>query len=346
MKIDFLIADNPYGSTVHFAKGLAQALERRGVQIRLHWIAEGQYFHAFDVITQDPPDLTCSFSDVHINRQPIGDLWQIPHLSLLVDPAIYFLHQLRGDFSWVSCVDLGDVEFIRSLNFERVFYLPHAGDRALLTTPSKERPYEVVFFGSCSEAIADDEIVEAASRRVLSPEDVSILQALVELRVPDEKLPEYHMRVDLYTRFKDRVELLCALKNHQVHIWGSGPWKKYVPHSVVHQAVTFDKALGIMQKAKVVVNSSPRFKQGLHERIISGALCGAAVLSANGGGYTYRYGEWEDCQFDDWEEVAAQKQAEVVAEHTWDARAETLLNNVFNLTSTSERDCNKRQNSI
>jgi hypothetical protein len=327
MKIDFLIGDNTYGSTVHFAKAFSQALQREGAQTRLHWIGDGHFFHAFHEITRDPPDLTCSFSDVHLSGTSIGDLWRIPHLSLLIDPAIYFLHHFRGEYSWVSCADRGDVEFVKKLDFERVFYLPHGGDRTLLTSPESERSFEVVFFGSCIEQTAKDETVLAASERVLTSEGISILQALLELGVSDVLLPRYHAEVDLYTRFLDRVNLLSALKSHEVHIWGNGPWKKHVPNAVVHPPVPFDKTLEIMKKAKVVANSSPRFKNGLHERIIYAPLCGAAVLSAHEGGYTYCYGNWEDQCFDDWKEVAEKLQAQILSEHTWDHRAKDLLAN-------------------
>lgn len=328
MKIDFLVADNLYGSTLHFAKAFTAALEREGAQTRLHWIGEGHFFHALESIYQDPPDLTCSFSDIHFSGSPIGDLWQIPHLSLLIDPAIYYLHQLQGEYSWVSCVDEGDVELIRSLNFEKVFYLPHGGDSALLTPPLQERPYEVVFFGSCSEYETEDDIVLEAASKVLSPRNLSIVEALLELDVKEEDLARHHFAVDLYTRFHDRVNVLRALKTHTIHIWGKGPWKKYVPEAIIHPAIPFEETVEIMKKAKVVVNSSPRFKRGLHERILYGSLCGAAVLSGQGGGYTYRYGEWEDLSFADWKSIAQAKQEEVLEEHTWDHRARSLLHHL------------------
>lgn len=325
MKLDFLIGDNPYGSTVHFAKGFAKALERAGVQTRLHWVADGHFFHALEAINRDRPDFTCSFSDIHLSGKPIGDFWQIPHLSILIDPAIYFLHQLKGEYAWVSCVDAGDAEWVRSLSFERVFYLPHGADREILAPVDKERPYDVVFFGSCTEHVSEDEKVLHAASQVLSPENLSILEAIGGLDLPDELLARYHYEVDLYTRFHDRVNLLNALKNHQVHIWGSGPWKKYVPQATVHAPIPFGETLEIMKQAKVVANSSPRFKRGLHERILYGALCGAAILSAHEGGFTYQYGVWEDQTFSDWKDVAAQNQERVLAEHTWDERAQSLL---------------------
>ncbi|MCH9628105.1 MAG: hypothetical protein S4CHLAM2_17580 [Chlamydiales bacterium] len=320
MKVDFLIGDNRYGSAAHFSKMLAAAFERQGVYTRLHWIAEGRFSDALHTIQSDPPDLTCSFSDI---KPPLGLFW--PHLSLLVDPAIYFLHQLQGEQAWVSCVDEGDVEFLRSLDCERAFYLPHGVESTLKTSPAKKRPYDVVFFGSCIEPEAPDEIVLAASQRVLSSENLSILQSLVELEIADEKLPGYHMQVDLYTRFLDRVSLLKSLKSHRVHIWGEGAWEKYVPHATVHPAIPFEKTFEVMQAAKIVVNSSPRFKRGLHERILYGAMCGAAVLSASEIGYTYCYGEWENQTFKDWEQKADQLQSHVLAHHTWDHRAKTLL---------------------
>lgn len=328
MKIDFLIGENAYSTTYYFAKSFSQALEKQEVQIRLHDISDGCFFHALHTIMQDPPDLTCSFSDVHLNGKPLGDLWHIPHLSCLIDPAIYFLHQLKGDYSLISCVDKGDVSFIQAMNFKPVFHLPHAGDAAHLTPVRKERPYDVVFFGSCLEQEVKNEVAEEASKRVLSSQNVSILQSLLELGVSEEDLPRYHGEVDLYTRFVDRTMLMQSLKGHQVHIWGNGPWEKYAPHATIHPPVSFDQTLEIMKVAKVVVNSSPRFKQGLHERITYGPICGAAVLSAYEKGFTYQYGKWQIPSLKNWEEIARQMQKHILAEHTWDQRATVLLTKI------------------
>src|SRR5262249_1229 len=142
MKIDFLVGNNPYGTTVHFSKGLSEALRRLGVSTRLFWVDDGLFFQAFYDIMADPPDFTCSFSDISLEKKPLGDLWQIPHLSFLVDPPIYFLHQLLGDYGWVSCVDEHDVAFVKGLGFQRSFFLPHAADRNVLTSVEKERPFK------------------------------------------------------------------------------------------------------------------------------------------------------------------------------------------------------------
>lgn len=341
MNIDILVGDNTYGTVAHFSKGLGDALERQGIKTRLFWIGDGHFFHAFYEIMADPPDFTCSFSDISLEKQPLADLWQIPHLFLMVDPPIYFLHQLTSKYGWVACVDEGDCAFVRSLNFPRVFFLPHAADANLKTPVEKSREFEAVFFGTCIdyEAVADKwpkgekDLLFAASEKVLSREGLSIAQALIQLGVRAIDLPRYHDEVDRYTRGKDRVELIRSLKDQKVHIWGEGPWKRYFPHHDLHPPLDFDQTFDIMKESKVVLNSSPRFKSGAHERIFYALICGASVYTGANTYLTtylpevltYRYGEWETPCFKNWQERAEAGQQKVLASHTWDTFAKTLL---------------------
>lgn len=340
MKIDILLGENTYGTTSHFAQGLKTAWERQEVDVRLFEVGEGHFFHAFYAIMADPPDFTCSFSDISLNREiSLGDLWEIPHLSLLVDPPIYFLHHLSGKYGYCSCVDQLDCDFIQD---PRTFFLPHGVDPKYQTHPRKERPHEVVFFGTCVdyEEIAaswlkqERDLLYAASERVLSPVGISIAQALLELNVAPIDLPRYHGEVDRYTRGKDRVELIRSLKSHPIHIWGEGPWKKYLPDHSIHPPLSFDQTLEVMKESKIVLNSSPRFKGGAHERIFYAIMCGAAVLTGENSYlskhlseiFTYRFGKWEDLSLERWEEKAQEAQQQVLSSHTWDTRAQTILN--------------------
>jgi spore maturation protein CgeB len=341
-KIDILIGDNAYGSVIHFSKSLSQAFERCGVATRLFWIGDHHFFHAYYAIMADPPDLTCSFSDISLDRKPLGDLWQIPHLSFLVDPPIYFLHQFTGKYGWVSCVDTEDCAFVRALNFPRVFFLPHAAEAQLQTPVKKNRPLDTVFFGTCLDyqAIAkgwpkeERDLLLAASEKVLSAGGQSILQALLELGVQQIDLPRYHAEVDRYTRGKDRIELIRSLQGHSLHIWGEGPWEKYFPQHQLHPPLPFEQTLKIMQESKMVLNSSPRFKAGAHERIFYALMCGACVYTGENvfltthlpEVFTYCFGKWERPSFTHWQERAESAQQRVLANHTWDVRAATLLN--------------------
>lgn len=351
MHIDFLIGDNPYGSTVHFAKGLSKALERLDVKTRLFWIDDGHFFHAFYAIQDDPPDLTCSFSDITADGRSLNELWNIPHLSILLDPAIYFLHQLKGDRGWASCVDAGDCRFLHSLGFSKSFVLPHGVEAALKTPIDQLRPYDTVFFGSCIDyeeveaswkekygAQAHKTLFEAAER-VLSPEGISILQALIDLGAKEIDLPLFHHEVDLYTRGKDRVCLIRSFKG--AHVWGSGPWEKYIQTAAIHPPIPFEETIEIMKQAKIVLNSSPRFKEGFHERIFYALLCGSMPVTGQSAWIekhfkvgeelaTYTYGNWENrVEVKNAAQIAAKGQERVWHEHTWDVRAGALKEAVF-----------------
>ncbi len=338
MKIDLLAAGNQYGTGLHFARGLADALERQGSVVRRFWIDDGYFSSAMHEILQDPPDLTCSFADISFQRLPLGSFWQIPHLSWLVDPPIYFLHQMQGPYSYIACIDQKDALFVEKLPFPRVTFLPHAADKKHLTEIKKERPYKSVFFGSCIdyEEIAkswpdqEKELLLEASRRVLSPEGLSIAEVLIDLGIPSHDLPCYHGEVDRYTRGKDRVELIRSFPE-AVHIWGEGPWKKYLPSHPIHPAIPFDETLALMKESQLVLNSTPRFKAGAHERLFYALLCGAAVYTGENSylskelpeAYFYQFGHWQAPSFDDWKVRALAGQERVLASHTWEARATT-----------------------
>ena len=350
MRLDFLIADNPYGTTFHFAKSLSEALHRLGVTTRLIWVGEDQFYRAFEAIEESLPDCTCSFSDIRpLGSVPLGELWRIPHLSFLIDPAIYFEHHFQRDYSWVTTVDEAESKWIQERGFSRAFFMPHGGDPAVFAPVDQERPFEHVFFGTCIDYQELENswkkkysqkqvwLLKEACESVLSPRGISILEALVELGIGPEDYLEYHKEVDQYTRGKDRVELLQALAQYSVHVWGCGPWEKYAPRAEVHPPLPFEKTLSIMQRAKYVLNSSPRFKRGSHERIFYGQICGACVITGStsftaklpsASLITYHFGEWghslEKIKAIPYQQVAACGQQHALTEHTWDARAKTV----------------------
>lgn len=354
MKIDFLVGDNPYQSTHHFSEKFTQALERQGVTVRSFNVAEGHFYKACAAIMNDPPDLTCSFSDITFGEGiGIGEAWQIPHISFLIDPAIYFFHQIRGEYSFATCVDKEDYEWMRSSG-SKVAFLPHGVEREIADW-GEERIYEVVFIGTCPDfekirASWKQKFPQTLARkleevceRVLSNEGISTLKALLDAGIQDN-LPLLHHEVDRYIVGKDRVELVNALKGIPVHVWGKGPWKKYVPHANVHPSISFQKSLKIMQKTQVLLNSSARFKQGSHERIFYGLGSGALILTGDNPYIrdhfvegetilTYQHGKWRESlskveevlrDRSKREKIVCQGRSAVLSHHTWDHRAETL----------------------
>lgn len=341
MKIDFLVANNTYGTAAHFTKGLAAACERYGMDIRIFFVDDGNFFQAFYAILDDPPDLTCSFSDISISGKSLSDFWTIPHLSFLIDPPVYFLHQICGKKSLISCVDHNDCAFVKNLGFQNLFFLPHGVDPQFLTPVCKKRPFEFVFFGSCIDyekillewPRKENDLLLAASERVLSPSGISIAEALSELQVNSEDFPRYHAEVDRYTRGKDRIALLNSLRGEKVHVWGEGPWERYLNQDYhIHPPVSFLETVEIMKESRIVLNSSPRFKNGSHERIFYGYLCGAAVYTGLTPYlkkefpklFTYNFGEWGAVNFNPWIESAEEGQRHVIENHIWDRRVEQI----------------------
>jgi spore maturation protein CgeB len=361
MKIDFLITDNEYDTAAYFSQHFAAALKKEGVECRLFWIGGGNFYKAYYEITQDPPDLTCSFSDITLgDNELLCEAWQIPHLSLFVDHAIYFLHQLKSKYSLVSCIDSEDVDFLRKMNFERCLFLPHATPKHLFQENREEKIYDMVMLGSCVDVEKIEKkfpkklktLMQELSEKVLKSNSTSCLQALIDAGITQD-LPLLHRLLESYVRGKDRLQLLETLKEFDVHIWGQGPWKKYAPKAHLHRPVSFERGLEVMKRAKIVMNSVPSLKFGGHERIFHALALGALPLTSSTtfiheqfeegkSILTYRYGHQEqtaacvrDILQDDEKrsKIIHAGQDIVRASHTWETRAKTLLSFLKGLTT-------------
>lgn len=352
MRIDFLIGDNPYATTSHFSEKFAEALRRSGAEVRLFYVGGGNFYKAFYAITDDPPDLTCSFSDITLGeKEPLGCAWRIPHLTMCVDHALYFLHQTKSNYSYLSTIDEEDLNFLNQLGFQKAFFLPHGVDRELAKIEN-EKVYDIAMLSSCIdfEKIRKGwpgkypqihKILEEASERVLE-EGISCLNALLDLKIV-EGLPLYHQEVENYVRGVDRVNLVQALDCPRLHIWGHGNWRRYVKEAKVHRAVSFDLGLQVMSRSKIVLNSAPTLQYGSHERIFHALILGALPMTSdthyvrkyfspgeNISVYRMRHVKERVDHYlgDDKARIAMTDlgREEVLRNHTWDERAGRLTN--------------------
>ena len=164
--------------------------------------------------------------------------------------------------------------------------------------------------------------------------------------------------LDHYTRGKDRVELIRAIKkcksscfwglaaNHAV---GFLEWKPYLApqtNVTVHPPVMFKEGLEILKRSKIILNSTPYFRDGSHERVFYGLASGCVAFT---GESRYLHEQFDDGQgilfyqsmnrgdvntrIDELlahektrEEMAAEGQQIVMQKHTWDQRVEDLVN--------------------
>lgn len=341
MKIDFLIGDNPYSTTAHFTEKLILALKKRGVITRSFYIGGGLFYKAFYEIMRERPDMTCSFSDITIGqKEPLCDMWEIFHLNILVDHAIYFLHQIKAKYSLFASMDQEDVLYLKGLG-AKAFFFPHGVDGDLVADPSKCRPFDIVMFGTCFdyEKIAkkwEKTPFEACAKRVLNS-DISPLRALIEEGI-EGPLPLMHQDLEKYCKGKERVEIVNSLKG--VHVWGNGPWNKYCPHAKIHKSLSYEKALKIMSESKIVLSPNICHKFSSHERIFQSLALGAVPLTSatpfvchnfcDGKNLITLGGHAEKVMpllHDEAKrlEIAFEGQKEVLQKHTWDARVDLLL---------------------
>ncbi len=361
LKIDLFFCDNPYQSNQLFALSLKNALQEQGAEVRLLSLEEGRQHETLLKVFNDPPDVTCSFADINAAGVPIGEMWQIPHISFLVDPFLYYTHQAKGPFCCVTSADMEDAELLKEFGCKKVLFLPHAGEE--IRTSALDRPLDIVFFGTA----IDIEEIEArwrefkygslllqAAELVLSPCGPSCFKALVQMGVvPYEPLfLELFGELDLYIRGKDRLELIQSLNGLPIALYGDKigkkGWADLLPNQSslkIFPAISFGETIRIMRRTKILLNSNPRLKHGSHERIFYGAAAGACIVTGKNCFIdqhfvsdkellTYTYGKWGDLyeKVEDLlrnplklEEISICGKEKVLKHHTWKNRAATLL---------------------
>ncbi len=310
-KICFLVNYNLYESKRHFTEKLAEALKKRGVQSTIIDVNEGTLTKAeIAAIHAFKPDMTASFNSFLpvSNKRYLWDMLQTPHLSMLLDPAIYSVNLIDSRFSMISCVDKFDCDGLRSQNFNRTFFFPH-GIEAEVGEEVKDKKYDVVFLGSCY----DYESMRADWQKKLSAPMAKALDDACDIFLSDGKTPLQEALVrawnqnnlpiqgvdflslfywlDNYTRGYDRVQLIRSIKDAHVHVFGelscddesaTKGWEHYLSgmsNVTIHPSVSYAESLEILKQSKICLNSSPFFKNGSHERMFAGPACGALVVT-------------------------------------------------------------------
>jgi len=158
-------------------------------------------------------------------------------------------------------------------------------------------------------------------------------------------------QIEMYIRGKDRFELINAIKDAKVDLFGSADgqasWMKCLGNKrniVFHDPVPFEQALAIIKHSKIILNSCPWIKNGGHERIFAGMALGALVIT-NENFYMreqfkdgesivfYQHKKWdkvnrrvnEYLESDGKREKVVEEGRKIVQEkHTWNQRAEQL----------------------
>lgn len=312
-KVCFLVNYNLYESKRYFTKKFAEAMERRGIATKIIDAREGALGSDTIIsIKRFAPDLTCSFNSLLplSEGKYLGDHFETPHISFLVDPAFYSTNLTESPYSIITCVDRFDENVFSESGFENVFFLPHAIEAELTFDGKQERPYDVVMLGSCYDYESlraswlqqnpehINQVLDHAIEIVFSDNTLSLADALVlawntsGLNPKGVDFLSLFYYLDNYTRGRDRVELIRSIKKAKVHVFGELStdnavgvlgWQQYLGNQsnvTIHPSVPYEESLQIMKKSKIILNSMPFFRNGTHERIFAGLACGAFPVTS------------------------------------------------------------------
>lgn len=297
-RIDFFTfsAGQQYGVQQAFSAELQKALSRLNVAGSLYPFEELGAGTVIKELVTNTPDCTAGFNVIvreHSLIEPLG----LPHLSIIVDAAHYFPELIRAKNSIAAFVDEDSLGLYRVLGGKNGFFFPHAIERELLCAENHERDLDIVMLGSFIDpeevlsiwtALLSKKSVDTIVQlceKVLASDHLSHIRAFVELV---EEKGEFEQEliaksldyfdilntIDRYIRAVDRKRIVDAIER-PIHLFGKEKYK----NTIFHGEVPFIEMPKVLSRARIVINSFPMFKRGLHERLLSSLACGASVLA-------------------------------------------------------------------
>lgn len=229
-------------------------------------------------------------------------------VNYLVDHPAYYPKQFQNlpKKYMQFCVDKEHVRFTEKY-YPKVQYsafLPLAGSCPGKTVPFEKRSMDIVFAGNYTRP---ETFLPFQNR--LGVEETAFYQEIIDYfkEFPDTGLTEgisrFFLRdfpdikkrelrdgvintmfIDLYMRFYFRGLAVKTLaeQGFQVNLYGSG-WDRLETEGnanlILHGPKDTAGCLKAMGNAKISLNIMPWFKEGAHDRVYSGMLCGSMVLS-------------------------------------------------------------------
>jgi spore maturation protein CgeB len=364
LSVDVLLpSTSQYEVIHHFARKLYEAFVRQGAKCRL--LGGDERIHA---TINSPPDFTIGFNGALKMEDDsfFCDHIKVPHVSCLLDPPYRFLDLIKSPNIIITCDDQEGCELLKARSFEKTVFMPHAVEPELDFDPDIERIYDIVFLGSCidlddqkkewnkkfSKKIIHD--MEEAVNICLDNSNTSFMTVLLKNFDPVDHQQIFEA-VEIYVKGLDRLELLRSFPGSTVHVFGSGNeegWKNILKNDgnmIIHPPVTYEQALEVMKRSKIVLNSSVKNKRGAHERVFAGAACGAVVVTNDNPWMKKQFANGKELIFYHRQDrlqvrtlvenllsneakrqkIAAAGRKRVMEAHTWDHRVKQLLHEIL-----------------
>lgn len=360
----------------HFTIAIAESLKRLGHNVRL---LSGD--EIFVKSMETPPDFTIGFNGA-LSNELQNEFWpdviKVPHVSCLLDPPYQFLGLEKCKHLIITCDDRFIGQVFKGNLFPHAFFIPHACETDLVSGLDTEKKYDVVLLASLHDYEVREErwkekypkrvytILMEAVRLTLADETTSFMKAFeiafneeAAQKSDDPDLQAVNMidllkELEAYLKGIERVKMVKAINDAEVHIFGSQELncgKKYFKDQanvILHDPVTFNESIKIMQQSRIALNSSIKNKEGGHERIFYGLASGALVVTNENSWLKetfedgknilfYRYRELDKLNDQVNAYLADEPKRRAIAEsgrqtvmkyHTWDIRMANLLQNI------------------
>ena len=299
---------------------------------------------------------------------------QIPVYNILVDHPVNYLSSLTypvGEHH-IVVIDRAHERFIR-FNYpemKHLHFLPLGGTEEAGWLPFEERDIDVLYVGSCQPDIEFETIEELSdggedfyirvvqnllqNPSLTTEEAIRLWAVQTGIRAGKETLlylhEKYGFRCEIYVRRYFKQEIMKGLSESgvAVDVYGTNwenPDYSYGDGIRFHSLIT-PRECGVMSgRAKICLNIMPWFKDGSHDRIHSGMLNGAVVMTDSSSYLDERFRHGKDIVFYDMSDVpglvynlrwllehpdvagriALAGRQVAATEDTWERRLDTIL---------------------
>lgn len=305
--IDVLMPEvSQYDALHNFTRSIYKALVRLGYRCRLVEVKDH-----FTLPVKTPPDLTIAINGIPANEDGLllCELNDTTHLAYLIDPPYRYLHLLRSPHVIVGNDDKAGCRLLQERNIPNVF-IPHGVEQEITVEENQKRDLDIVFIATYIDynkrretwrekyGSSVEEAMQEAAETTLGDSHSCFMNAfenaynalLQRGLAKSSAIPIVDILTDLelYIKGRSRAELVRAVRTHPLHLFNGSlekgyGWEKLVgensPNVTIHPPMHYDETFSILKRAKIVLNTFIKNKEGGHDRIFSGMACQALVAT-------------------------------------------------------------------
>ncbi len=301
--------DMCYNTLNIFSESVAECMRKRGIDVRFidMYLPEDELIRKFVSVMDMDYDVAIAFNSQGQEKLDIG----IPVYNWLVDHPAEHLPSIKEtiDNYNVICIDRDHVNYVRRYfpNVSNAVFCPLGGERIeddidFSFEAFENRRYDVIFTGSYTRLNDIAHSIESF------PENLSgICRDLIEVMLDNpmvntekalagvlrdrnieydrNSFPQYMFAISKATFYlrsylREQIVRYLADSDLTVEIFGKG-WEDLgeIGNIRVHGPISHYDSVSLCKEARISLNVMPLFKDGLHDRIPTAMLQGAAAMT-------------------------------------------------------------------